>query len=74
MPIIFGLDHIGKNDSLYCVQQIMKNVCKSLRGHTKIFNWLWKEKYATVNKRRVKTTPRCKKLLHLRKKNLPKGQ
>ena len=38
MPIIFGLDHIGKNDSLYCVQQIMKNVCKSLRGHTKIFN------------------------------------
>ena len=35
MPTIFGLDHIGKNDSLYRVQQSMKKVCKSLRGHTK---------------------------------------
>ena len=51
----------------------MKKFCSSLTEHaTNILNFE-KKKNVNVNKRRVKITPKCKKLLHLWKKNLTKA-
>ena len=50
----------------------MQKFCSYLREHaTNILNFE-KKKNVTVNKRRVKITVRCNKLLYLRKKNLTK--
>ena len=72
MSIFSAFDHIENKHTLCRGKDCMQKFCSYLREHaTNILNFE-KKKNVTVNKRRVKITVRCKKLLYLRKKNLTK--
>ena len=50
----------------------MKKFCTSLREHAKNIIDFEKKKNATVNKRKMKITSRCKSILYLWKKKFEK--
>ena len=61
MPTIWTYDHTEYKHTLYHGKDCVKNVCKSLREHTKnIIDFEFK----------IKITSRCNSMLHLSKENL----
>ena len=72
MSPIWAFDHIENKHILYRRKDCMKKFCESLTEHAK--NIIYFEKRnVTVNKRRTKIRSRCKRMLHLWKKNLKKA-
>ena len=70
MSTIWEFDRTENKHTSYHRKDCMKKCCSSLREHaTNILNFE-KKKKVTFNKRRVKITPKCKKLLYLWKKNV----
>ena len=66
MSTIWTFDHIENKHSLYLGKDCMKKFCESLREHAKnIIDF--EKKDVIVNKRRIKTTSRCKSMLYLKK-------
>ena len=74
MSAIWVFDYTESKHTLYRGKDCMKKFCEALREHTKIYIFFFskKQKNVIVNKRRIKTTSKCKKFLHLWKKNLKK--
>ena len=66
-------DHIENKHTIYRGKDFLKKFCESLREHAKNIIDFEKKKNVAINKRRTKITSRCKKLLHLWKKNLKKA-
>ena len=60
MSTIWEFDHIEDKLTLYREKDCMKKFCTSLREHAKNIIDFEKEKNIAVNKRRIKTTSRCK--------------
>ena len=63
MSTIWGFDHIEDKHTLYCPKDCMKMFCESLRQHTqKIIDF---EKNVMVDKKRIRITQICRKMLSL---------
>ena len=56
MWTIFAFDQIEKKYTLHCGKDYMKTFCEFLRKHAQKYNWFWKEKKISLNKRRTKIT------------------
>ena len=65
--ILWGFDHIEDKQTLYHTKDCRKKICTSLKEHAKNIM-----DFVTVNKRRIKIKSRCKRMLHLWKKNTKK--
>ena len=73
MWIIWAFDHIENKHNLDSRRDCKKKFCESLREHAKNISDFEEKKNATVSKKILKTTSRCKSMLHLWKKNLKKA-
>ena len=66
MSTIWGFDHIEDKYTSYHGKDCMKKFCTFLREHTKnIINFEKKKQKNTVNKSRIKITPRHKTMSYL---------
>ena len=70
MSTIWAFDHRENKHTLYRRKEKILWVFKGTRNK---YNWFWKEKSVTVNKRRIKITSGCKSMLYFQQKNLKKS-
>ena len=70
MAKIQVFDLIESKHTLYRRNDSIKKVCESLREHTKNIIYFEKKKKVIIDKGTNKMKSKCKKLLHLWKKNL----
>ena len=55
---IWGFDHIENKHTLYGRKDCIKKSLYFFKKTCKRYNWFWKEKNISVNKRRIKVTSR----------------
>ena len=68
MPTIWEFDHTENKHTSYRGKDRMKKLWFFKRTRRK-YNWFWKEKNVTVNKKGIKITRRCKRMIYLWEKN-----
>ena len=76
MSTIWRFDHMEEKHMLlyFMLRQILhEKVLCILKRTPKKYNWFWKEKNVTINKKRIKITWRWKSMLYLQNKILKKS-
>ena len=73
MSKIWAFDHVENKHTLKFGKDYMKKVLRIFKRTRENYNWFWKEKNVTDNKRRTKITSRCKNMSNLWKENLRKA-
>ena len=73
MLTIWTFDNIENEQNLYRGEDCIKKFCSSIRKHATNIIDIEKKKNVNINKRRAKTTPTCKCILYLWKKNIKQG-
>ena len=72
MPTILVFNHIEDKYTLYRGKDCMKKIVWNFKRARKMYNWFWKEKNVTINKKRFKIIYRYRCMLYLQNKILKK--